>query len=134
MSDKNSTIQELDVRTLIPIKRHEKLLRLFKELPAGESFIFINDHDPKPLYYEFRSIYGDVVGWDYLQRGGQEWKVKVTRTEDSKGREFEGVSTLMDLRKAEKKDWKYAVFHRYGMMLKGDTMEIISENDPEEIR
>jgi len=126
--------QLLDVRSLIPIKRHEKLLKLFKELPVDESFIFINDHDPKPLYYEFRSIYGNVVGWEYLQRGGKEWKVKVTRTEASQGREFEDISTLMDLRKTDKKDWKYAVFHRYGMMLKGDTMELISEEDPEEIR
>src|SRR5690625_4226118 len=127
-------IKELDVRPLIPIKRHEKLLSLFKDLPAGESFVFINDHDPKPLYYEFRSIYGDVVGWDYLQRDQAEWKVKVTRTEASKGREFEGASTVMDLRKADKKDWKYAVFHRYGMMLKGDTMELIAAEDPVEIR
>jgi len=130
----NSATQELDVRTLIPIKRHEKLLKLFKELPVGDSFVFINDHDPKPLYYEFRSIYGNVVGWEYLKRGGREWKVQVTRTEASQGREFEDISTLMDLRKAEKKDWKYAVFHRYGMMLEGDIMEIIAENDPEEIR
>ena len=56
-------IEELDVRSLIPIKRHEKLLKLFSDIPAGESFVFINDHDPKPLYYEFRSIYGDVVDW-----------------------------------------------------------------------
>lgn len=128
------TTEELDVRNLIPIKRHEKLLKLFKELPAGDSFVFINDHDPKPLYYEFRSIYGDVVGWEYLQRDPEEWKVRVSRTEPSKGRKFEGASTLMDLRKADRKDWKYAVFHRYGMMLAGDTMEIIAEKDPEEIR
>lgn len=76
------TEQELDVRSLIPIKRHEKLLNLFQDLPAGDSFVFINDHDPKPLYYEFRSIYGDVVGWEYLQRGGQEWKVKVMKLEE----------------------------------------------------
>lgn len=130
----NKTAQELDVRSLIPVKRHEKLLNLFKDLQVGESFTFINDHDPKPLYYEFRSIYGNVVGWEYKQRGGQEWKVKVTRTEASKGREFKDISTLMDLRKTAKKDWKYAVFHRYGMMLKGDTMEIIAEKDPDEIR
>lgn len=74
--------QELDVRTLIPIKRHEKLLKLFKDLPAGESFVFINDHDPKPLYYEFRSIFGDVVGWEYLQRDPEEWKVKVMKLEE----------------------------------------------------
>jgi uncharacterized protein (DUF2249 family) len=134
MSNSIKKPAELDVRNLIPIKRHEKLLGLFKELPVDESFIFINDHDPKPLYYEFRSIYGDVVGWEYLNRGGQEWKVKVTRTKASKGREFEDISTLMDLRKAEEKDWKYVVFHRYGMMLKGDTMEIIAEEDPKEIK
>ncbi|HKJ44966.1 MAG TPA: DUF2249 domain-containing protein [Balneolales bacterium] len=127
------TTEELDVRPLIPIMRHRKLLKLFKELPAGDSFVFINDHDPKPLYYEFRSIYGDVVGWDYLQGGPKDWKVKVTRIESSNGREFKGISTLMDLRKAKEKDWKYAVFHRYGMMLKGDTMEIISKDDPKEI-
>lgn len=23
------------------------------KLPVGESFVFINDHDPLPLYYEF---------------------------------------------------------------------------------
>ena len=79
------TEQELDVRTLIPIKRHEKLLKLFEDLPAGESFVFINDHDPKPLYYEFRSIFGDVVGWEYQKRDPEEWKVRVTRTEASKG-------------------------------------------------
>ncbi len=134
MSSPSSTVKELDVRTYIPIKRHEMLLELFKNLPVDESFIFINDHDPKPLYYEFRSIYGNVVGWEYLQRDPEEWKVKVTRTGASEGREFDEISTLMDLREAEKKDWKYAVFHRYGMMLEGDVMELIADEDPEEIR
>lgn len=127
-------LEEHDLRTLIPIQRHEWLNKTFKELKAGDSFVFINDHDPKPVYYEFRSIYGDVVAWEYLNKGGREWKVKVTRTEESKGREFEGASTLMDLRKAEKKDWNYAVFHRYGMMKVGDTMELISEGHPNEIK
>lgn len=127
------TEQELDVRTLIPIKRHEKLLKLFKDLPAGDSFVFINDHDPKPLYYEFRSIFGDVVGWDYLQRDPEEWKVRVTRTEASESSKSSGVSTLIDLRKAEKKDWKYTIFHRYGMMLPNDVMEIRASENPDEI-
>lgn len=127
------TEKELDVRTLIPIKRHEKLLKLFKDLPAGESFVFINDHDPKPLYYEFRSIFGDVVGWEYLKRDPEEWKVRVTRTEASEGSKSSGVSTLIDLRKADKKDWKYTIFHRYGMMLPKDVMEIRAAEDPDEI-
>lgn len=133
MSKEVKQVEELDVRELIPIKRHEKLIQIFKELPAGESFIFINDHDPIPLYYEFRSIYGDVVGWEYLNRGGREWKVKVTRTEASKGREFTDISTLLDLRKADKSEWKQIVFHRFGMMEEGTTMELISKEDPMEI-
>lgn len=61
---------ELDVRILIPIERHKLLIQLFKDLQAQDHFIFINDHDPIPLFYEFRSIYGDVVGWEYLNKGG----------------------------------------------------------------
>lgn len=125
--------KELDVRTLVPIKRHEKLLTLFKDLPAGESFVFINDHDPKPLYYEFRSIFGDVVGWDYLKRDPDEWKVRVIRTAASESSKSSNVSTLIDLRKADKKEWKYTIFHRYGMMLTNDVMEIRAAEDPEEI-
>jgi uncharacterized protein (DUF2249 family) len=131
---KNKISPELDVRTLIPIKRHEKLLTLFKELPKGESFIFINDHDPKPLYHEFRSIFGDVVDWEYLKRAPEEWKVKVTRTETSEEDKDSNVTTKIDLRRTDPKDWKYTIFHRYGMMLPGDVMEIVSGDEPAEIR
>lgn len=116
MSNTIQSNEEIDVRVFVPIKRHELLLKMFRELPVSQSFTFINDHDPIPLYYEFRSVFGDVVGWEYLNKGGREWKVKVTRTEESQGREFKDISTLLDLRKADKKEWKQIVFHRYGMM------------------
>mgnify|MGYP003411993500 FL=1 len=70
--DNKLQTEELDMRVLIPIERHRTLIQLFKELAVGDSFVFINDHDPIPLFYEFRSIYGDVVGWEYLNRGGRE--------------------------------------------------------------
>lgn len=133
MSDAIQPSKELDVRDLIPIQRHEKLLLLFRNLPVGESFVFINDHDPIPLYYEFRSIHGDVVGWEYLNRGGREWKVKVTRTDASQAREMNDVATLIDLRKIERDSWKQVVFHRYGMMEDNSTMELSSAEDPVEI-
>jgi len=133
MEDPTESNEELDVRVYAPIQRHEMLIELFKELPVSNSFVFINDHDPIPLYYEFRSIYGDVVGWEYLNRGEREWKVKVTRTDASQGREFTGIATLLDLRKADEKEWKQIVFHRYGMMEEDTTMELISKEDPVEI-
>ncbi|MBD1431465.1 DUF2249 domain-containing protein [Sphingobacterium sp. DN00404] len=75
---------ELDVRVLIPIQRHELLIKLFKELPVDESFIFINDHDPIPLFYEFRSIYGtEPFRWEYLEKGPEEWKVRVIKVENN---------------------------------------------------
>ena len=58
--------EELDVRVFVQIERHKKLIQLFKELPVDVHFLFINAHDPLPLYYKFLSIYGDVVGWEYL--------------------------------------------------------------------
>ena len=134
MSQETKTIEELDVRVLIPIERHKLLVKLFGDTKAGESFIFINDHDPIPLYYEFKSIYGDVVFWEYLNRGGREWKVLVTRTEASEARELKGIATVLDLRKADKSTWKQIVFHRYGMMEEDTTMELISSENPVEIR
>lgn len=134
MSQELNPKEEMDVRVLIPIERHRQLLKIFQELPVGESFIFINDHDPIPLYYEFRSVHGDVVGWEYLHRGGREWKVKVTRTEASQAREMNGIATLIDLRKTEQKDWKQVVFHRYGMMEEGTVMELLSREKPDEIQ
>lgn len=64
--DTKTDMDALDMRVHIPIERHRRLLQLFKELPIEDSFIFINDHDPIPLYYEFRSIYGDVLGGNIL--------------------------------------------------------------------
>lgn len=121
---------EIDVRTLVPIKRHELLIKLFGELPVHDSFTFINDHDPIPLYYEFCSIHGDIVGWEYLNKGGRDWKVKVTRQDESKGRDLADVSTLLDLRKISQKEWKHVVFHRYSMMAQGDKMELIADLEP----
>lgn len=119
-----------DVRTLVPVKRHELLIKMFGALPEKGSFIFINDHDPIPLFYEFRSIYGDVVAWEYLNRGGRAWKVRVTRVEVSTGIKFDEISTLLDLRKADKTRWNQIVFHRYGMMEPDTTMGLISDVDP----
>ncbi|MFB6142228.1 MAG: DUF2249 domain-containing protein [Halorientalis sp.] len=43
---------QLDVRDLPPKERHPTIMDAFEELEAGECLRLINDHDPKPLYYE----------------------------------------------------------------------------------
>ena len=43
----------LDVRDLEPAQRHPVILDTFADLAPGESLILVNDHDPRPLYYQF---------------------------------------------------------------------------------
>lgn len=84
-------IELLDVRVLPSIKRHEILLNSFRNLPEGMSFEFINDHDPKPLYYQFCAMFGNVVEWEYLKSEPEEWKIRVTKTDDTE--EQDGMNT-----------------------------------------
>lgn len=39
----------LDVRRLIPMERHRQIFDTYEKLQPGESFVLVNDHDPKPL-------------------------------------------------------------------------------------
>ncbi|ELZ02106.1 DUF2249 domain-containing protein [Natrialba aegyptia] len=45
----------LDVRELPPADRHPKIHAVFDELDPGESLTLVNDHEPKPLFYEFKA-------------------------------------------------------------------------------
>ncbi|MCU4741298.1 DUF2249 domain-containing protein [Halobacteria archaeon AArc-m2/3/4] len=45
----------LDVRTIPPVNRHPTIHDAFEELEAGETLTIVNDHEPKPLFYEFQA-------------------------------------------------------------------------------
>lgn len=59
--------------------RHESIFKSFENLQEGASFIIRNDHDPLPVFYQLKSINGDIVGWEYQQQGPEFWDVKVTK-------------------------------------------------------
>ncbi len=42
----------LDLREMPPPERHPKIFEAFDQVPSGEALQIINDHDPKPLYYQ----------------------------------------------------------------------------------
>ncbi len=71
--------QVLDVRTLIPRERHRLIFETYGGLKSGESFELVNDHDPKPLYYQFQAEHAGEVEWEYLEQGPQVWRVKIGR-------------------------------------------------------
>jgi uncharacterized protein (DUF2249 family) len=48
-------MERLDVRDVPPAQRHDCIHERFDALDPGETLVICNDHDPKPLYYEFEA-------------------------------------------------------------------------------
>jgi uncharacterized protein (DUF2249 family) len=67
----------VDVRTLVPAQRHAKIFQLVNQLAPGGSFVLVNDHDPKPLYYQLEAEYPKQFSWTYLERGPAVWRVEI---------------------------------------------------------
>lgn len=74
-----STTKTIDVRTIAPRERHPLLFQTFDDLAVNESFELVNDHDPKPLYYQFMAERPGQLGWEYLEEGPETWRVVLTK-------------------------------------------------------
>jgi uncharacterized protein (DUF2249 family) len=72
-----SASQNLDVRQLVPMQRHSTFFNTWRNLAPGNSFVLINDHDPKPLYYQFDAEHNGEFTWDYLESGPETWRVRI---------------------------------------------------------
>lgn len=69
----------LDATKIEPRIRHSSIFQKFESLPVGEAFILQNDHDPKPLYYQFSIEKEGEFGWEYIKQGPDEWEVKISK-------------------------------------------------------
>lgn len=79
VSEMNEDIQILDLRPMPPFERHEKIFQLWDNLKAGQTLKIINDHDPKPLRYQFEVEYKGKYEWEYEQKGPKDWIVRIKR-------------------------------------------------------
>jgi uncharacterized protein (DUF2249 family) len=70
---------ELDLRPLPPAQRHKLIFETFEGLQSGESLKIINDHDPKPLRYQFEAEYTGQFQWQYEQQGPEDWVVTIAK-------------------------------------------------------
>lgn len=77
MSGTPNDASVIDVRELPPAQRHQKIFQLVNELAVGRSFILVNDHDPKPLYYQLEAEYPKTFSWTYLDTGPTVWRVQI---------------------------------------------------------
>ena len=63
----------LDLRELHPFERHEKIFQMWDDLKVGETLKLINDHDPKPLHYQFDAEYKGKFEWKFEEEGPKDW-------------------------------------------------------------
>ena len=69
----------IDVRNIVPRDRHPLIFQTFDALADGEGFELVNDHDPKPLRYQFMHERPDQFSWEYLEQGPEIWRVAIHR-------------------------------------------------------
>ena len=43
------------------------------------SFVLVNDHDPKPLFYQFQAERAGQFEWNYLESGPTVWRVEIRK-------------------------------------------------------
>jgi uncharacterized protein (DUF2249 family)/quercetin dioxygenase-like cupin family protein len=67
----------LDVRDLAPRDRHARIFATFNALRPGEALRLVNDHDPKPLKYQFAAEYAGEATWEPEQAGPEVWIVRI---------------------------------------------------------
>ncbi len=72
----------LDVRNERPARRHELIFDSYRDLRPGAGFVLVNDHDPKPLWYQFEAEHAGAYSWDYLEQGPEVWRVRIGRPVD----------------------------------------------------
>lgn len=70
---------ELDVRTIAPREKHPSIFRTFESLSPGDSLVIVNDHDPRPLRYQFAAEHPNSFTWTYEEEGPEVWQVRIDR-------------------------------------------------------
>jgi len=78
MSEK--TVQ-LDLRGMPVFQRHPRVFEELEALEGGETLRITNDHDPRPLFYQFEREFKDKCDWEYVKEGPGEWVVDIKKLE-----------------------------------------------------
>lgn len=72
------TALELDVRPLRKPDKHPTIFRTYADLDVGDSFVLVNNHDPKHLRDEFDTDHPGSYGWEYLEKSPA-WRIRITK-------------------------------------------------------
>jgi len=48
-------------------------------MSVGDAILLINDHDPKPLFYQFQAERPGEVSWAPQEQGPERWVIRIER-------------------------------------------------------
>lgn len=75
----SENIVKLDLREIPVFERHPRIFDEWEGLEPDGILQLINDHDPKPLRYQFEGEYKDKFSWEYVSNGQPDWIVNITK-------------------------------------------------------
>jgi uncharacterized protein (DUF2249 family) len=69
----------VDVRSMEPRERHPRIFAVFDALGAGEAMVLLNDHDPKPLFYQLQAERPGQSLWEPQEEGPERWSIRISK-------------------------------------------------------
>src|SRR3989344_4231411 len=94
-------IKNLDLRNMPPFERHTKIFEMWGNLKEGETLRIINDHEPKPLYYQFEAEYKGQFEWNYEKQGPKDWIFTIKKILDKIDKKQEIKNLIKQLKTEE---------------------------------
>lgn len=127
---------DLDVRELRPAQRHEAIFDAYTALEPGAGFVLINDHDPKPLRYQFEAEEAGRFSWDALESGPEVWRVRIGRTANATDAADDTDEEEPDLDVRELAHFKRhdVIFTAYRALRPGRGFVLVNDHDPLPLR
>jgi uncharacterized protein (DUF2249 family)/iron-sulfur cluster repair protein YtfE (RIC family) len=134
---------DLDVRDLPPAQRHESIFTAYQALWPGAGFVLVNDHDPKPLRYQFEAEHAGQFTWESLEAGPTAWRVRIGRPaaaaqaqageQKPDGGDGEEEPDL-DVRPLAHWQRHETIFTAYRALRPGDGFVLVNDHDPLPLR
>lgn len=69
----------IDVRQFASAVKHRTIFTVWNALSGGSRMLLVNDHNPKPLYYQLAAEYPGQFEWTYVEDGPERWQVEIRK-------------------------------------------------------
>lgn len=121
----------LNVPGIAPQSKHAAIFQVFEGTAPGGSFIIHNDHDPKPVYHQLISQYGEIFEWEYLSEGPQRWDIRIIKKQ-MQAMEKEG-ETVINVPSLPGHLKHQTIFQAFNNLKPGASFIIHNDHDPKPV-